>query len=368
MDNIDRYYEILELNPGASIEEVKRAYRDLVRVWHPDRFSNDPRLQQKAQEKLKDINEAYEKLQAFLSSHGAGDSRPHSGPRQSRPHAESDETQPGNSESAQAARPQHEGPGASSSASSPGIWAGIQAWLRYEYDLMPRVVKISAVILLLVIIITSTQNSPSKQTAPEHVAPTPKILSEPELSVITPENKTAPKRAATRPTSREAVQKKPIAELQIPLVAQPQAEEHAVSAALPSGSRDRSESLLSNLPPEDQAWVNRSCPKSLGPSLWTSCVRREVSALSRGHPDLSKLKPEDRNWILRTCPTSLGPSLAISCVNRELQALARGLPNLSALRADERAWVQQSCPQSLGPSLYHSCVSREATAITEGRR
>ncbi len=64
VDDRDRYYEILELKPGASREEVRRAYTDLVKVWHPDRFTHDPRLQQKAQEKLKEINEAYERLQA----------------------------------------------------------------------------------------------------------------------------------------------------------------------------------------------------------------------------------------------------------------------------------------------------------------
>lgn len=64
MGDTDRYYEILGLEPGASPEEVKQAYRDLAKVWHPDRFPNDPRLQQKAQEKLKEINEAYERLQS----------------------------------------------------------------------------------------------------------------------------------------------------------------------------------------------------------------------------------------------------------------------------------------------------------------
>ena len=53
-------YRILEVEPGASLEEIKRAYRELARVWHPDRFPNDPRLQSKAQEKLKQINLAYE--------------------------------------------------------------------------------------------------------------------------------------------------------------------------------------------------------------------------------------------------------------------------------------------------------------------
>src|SRR6185312_4879109 len=39
---------------------MKSAHRDLAKVWHPDRFLHDPRLQEKAQEKLKEINEAYE--------------------------------------------------------------------------------------------------------------------------------------------------------------------------------------------------------------------------------------------------------------------------------------------------------------------
>jgi len=55
-------YRLLELKPDATLEEVKRAYRELVKVWHPDRFTEDALLQQKAQEKLKQINLAYERI------------------------------------------------------------------------------------------------------------------------------------------------------------------------------------------------------------------------------------------------------------------------------------------------------------------
>lgn len=44
------------------MRELKAAHRDLAKVWHPDRFQHDPRLQEKAQEKLKEINEAYDLL------------------------------------------------------------------------------------------------------------------------------------------------------------------------------------------------------------------------------------------------------------------------------------------------------------------
>jgi hypothetical protein len=63
-----RYYEILGISPDASIEARKQAYKDLVKVWHPDRFSHDPRLQQKAQEKLQEINEAYEKIKSLKNN------------------------------------------------------------------------------------------------------------------------------------------------------------------------------------------------------------------------------------------------------------------------------------------------------------
>jgi hypothetical protein len=68
MDDIKRCYEKLGLKPGASEEEAKTAYRDLVQVWHPDRFSHNPSLQKKAQEKLKEINNAYEAVKADIAN------------------------------------------------------------------------------------------------------------------------------------------------------------------------------------------------------------------------------------------------------------------------------------------------------------
>ena len=58
--DLSKAYELLGVKPGVSIRELKAAHRDLAKVWHPDRFTHDPRLQEKAQEKLKEINEAYE--------------------------------------------------------------------------------------------------------------------------------------------------------------------------------------------------------------------------------------------------------------------------------------------------------------------
>ncbi|MDY7012097.1 MAG: DnaJ domain-containing protein [Cyanobacteriota bacterium] len=58
-------YKTLGLKPGASSEEVKQAYRQLVKRWHPDNFPCDPHRQQKAEAKIKRINRAYEILKDY---------------------------------------------------------------------------------------------------------------------------------------------------------------------------------------------------------------------------------------------------------------------------------------------------------------
>ncbi|MGI6150790.1 MAG: DnaJ domain-containing protein [Christensenellales bacterium] len=54
-------YKILGLREGASEDEIRRAYRDLVKKYHPDQYVNNP-LSDLAAEKLKEINEAYDVL------------------------------------------------------------------------------------------------------------------------------------------------------------------------------------------------------------------------------------------------------------------------------------------------------------------
>jgi len=65
LGKMNRCIEMLGLKPGASLEEVAQAYRDLANVWHPDRFAGNPRLQKKAEEKIKEINVAYEYVKSF---------------------------------------------------------------------------------------------------------------------------------------------------------------------------------------------------------------------------------------------------------------------------------------------------------------
>lgn len=59
------YYKILGLQPNASLADVKQAYRQLAKTWHPDRFAHNLLLRQEAEEKIKQINEAYQRLKDY---------------------------------------------------------------------------------------------------------------------------------------------------------------------------------------------------------------------------------------------------------------------------------------------------------------
>ncbi len=61
MPELNRCYEILGLKVGALPAEVKQAYRELAKLWHPDRFS-DPQQKLRAEEEIKQINQAYQSL------------------------------------------------------------------------------------------------------------------------------------------------------------------------------------------------------------------------------------------------------------------------------------------------------------------
>ena len=54
-------YEVLGVPENASEEEIKKAYKELVKKYHPDNYQDNP-LADLAEEKLQEVNEAYDML------------------------------------------------------------------------------------------------------------------------------------------------------------------------------------------------------------------------------------------------------------------------------------------------------------------
>ncbi|MEE8443451.1 MAG: J domain-containing protein [Dehalococcoidia bacterium] len=56
-------YEVLDVRPGASNDEITSAYRRLVQQYHPDKVTNmAPEFRELAERRMKEINAAYDHL------------------------------------------------------------------------------------------------------------------------------------------------------------------------------------------------------------------------------------------------------------------------------------------------------------------
>ena len=64
-------YKILGVSPTATDEEIKKAYRKLAVKYHPDNYVDNP-LADLAEERMKEINEAYDRIQKERAAGGNG--------------------------------------------------------------------------------------------------------------------------------------------------------------------------------------------------------------------------------------------------------------------------------------------------------
>ena len=76
VDTLREHLDTLGVSEDCSDDALTQAYRDLVKVWHPDRFAHDGRLRLKAEEQLKRINNAYEWLRKYRRETSSTRSRP----------------------------------------------------------------------------------------------------------------------------------------------------------------------------------------------------------------------------------------------------------------------------------------------------
>ena len=68
-DGYKNPYSVLGVSPNASDDEIKKAYRNLARKYHPDKYA-DSDLKDLADEKMKEVNAAYEEIQRMRSGGG----------------------------------------------------------------------------------------------------------------------------------------------------------------------------------------------------------------------------------------------------------------------------------------------------------
>ena len=61
--NTDNAYKILEISPNADVDQIKTAYRKMVKKYHPDKLrGQDPAMIKGAEEKFREVQKAYEAI------------------------------------------------------------------------------------------------------------------------------------------------------------------------------------------------------------------------------------------------------------------------------------------------------------------
>jgi hypothetical protein len=107
----------LGLDVDETEKEIRGAYRTLVKVWHPDRFQTDRKLKEAAEQKLKEVNSAFEFLTSTSTERGAW--RPPSRPAEEPPIHEPPVAEPA---AAQSAAAEATSSGMSSPIPRPRLW------------------------------------------------------------------------------------------------------------------------------------------------------------------------------------------------------------------------------------------------------
>ena len=62
MSAYQEYLKVLDLTENASLEDIKKSYRELLQIWHPDKCGTNENLQKRANKKTREINKAYSYL------------------------------------------------------------------------------------------------------------------------------------------------------------------------------------------------------------------------------------------------------------------------------------------------------------------
>ena len=312
--------DVLGLKPGASRADIKEAYRDLVKVWHPDRLGDDPRLRRKAEEKLKQVNDAYRILCADQGTGGSAAHKPQNPASSTRrpappPHSYASAPIP------HSARPKL-------AKIHPGLWF---------YVLLGM--------LLLSAAVYAVYLSGPEQTTKQ-----------------TPASDTSERRLNQHSTSSEQRSGR-------------SPEPTASDAANPDAAPYR----VRNLSEAETAQVESACSSLQGLAdltAYQTCMRWQLAAItgSGGRPDLAGLSGEEHESIRSACSEGArlhGPTGYDRCLTSQMAALAAApaRPDLSALSEGDRAGIESACSsaKSRGPATYNRCRIRLVKLLAESK-
>jgi hypothetical protein len=373
LDTLQRCYELLGISPTASDAEVATAYRDLVKVWHPDRFQHEPpRLQALAQEKLKSINLAYEQIQKSRPRAGRKSTR--SAAQQTQQHkdhhyrAPSGDPPPGNSRDSNTAATREK----STVRKAPHTSSSIRVWL---------IVVAGVVLLRGFIAVVGADRYTTQPPEPTQVGDgssgsgVPAANKLPEATTSTWQSP-EPKTSEPKELKSDGLSPGPDRQRPAPLSTVQNTPDASDSPA--GASPASSDLVLQDLDSDQQASIESVCGYDKyvkGPVAYDRCVKRHLGALNKHAnqqlPDLDPLSSDERASIESVCGYDkyvTGPVAYDRCLRRQLALLKASprAPALSGLSSNERASIESVCGYDKyvrGPVAYHRCLTRQLEAL-----
>jgi curved DNA-binding protein CbpA len=338
----DQALEVLALRRGATPSEIKEAYRDLVKVWHPDRFGNDLRLREKSELQLKLINEAYRTLQSHPGVGGMHATGP-----------ESASSSSPNDMSGGAYGRRYSG--SPNPRNSPGRSSGNGARAGWIYRGLGPLVIFLAVIFLAAYFVTehdlmqgagSSRDSGGQQSAGIPVQQTLEASAGGRVVHSTDLNG-----AGVRPRGAGRSKDPRLRQFRV----------RSLSAA----ETDRLETLCSR---QKELW---------GQVVYQSCLKAQLDVITNpaGKPDLSVLGEAERESIESVCSEARrlrGPDSYNRCETEQVASLAAepARPDLSTLNDVDRGSIESACTNVKnreGPAAYHRCLDRLMRTLEQAK-
>ncbi len=334
---------ILGLNAAATATEIKRAYRELVKVWHPDRFGEDLLLRQRAENELKRINIAFQALQSYIPN-GPPTSAGSTGAPPPRPHPHP-------------AQPDRKADGQNSSQVFVGksSWSTVGSWAA-------RILTLAAIVSMRYACAdhpTQTSSNATAENSNTNVA----LYDQPPFQrevYASPNSASSGSIQSTNPVAEprhRSPERPPLLERERGVA---EAKGNQATTSVRSYD-DLSNSERSSL--ESACYIAKI---SEGPASYDRCKQNQLTLLSKSPstPDMSSLSSVDRSSVDSACyiaRISEGPASYNNCVTRQLWALVRSpsRPDLSSLSADETSSIESACyiaRISEGPASYNRCL------------
>jgi curved DNA-binding protein CbpA len=321
-------FDVLALRRGATAVEIKDAYLDMVKVWHPDRFGNDPRLRQKAEEKLKQINLAYQVLVAGSGTDESFAAKPQRGANWTAGDA----------------------PSSPSSESSPISRSG-RARSRRSLGGLAWFYACVGIVLGLMVGYSALRHE-SGQTPRPLPASVQQVEASPEP--VTPK---IPVRQTPRVAAGREVSSEKLASRSVP----------PTDSGSSSGSTSAPFTVrqLSGAETDELQFACLKFKKRRDLAAYQTCVRAQLDMITNpsGQPDLTALDGEERESIESACSDAKrlhGAGGYNRCLTSQMAAFAAdsARPDLSGLSEADRDSIEAACRKAKyrdGPSAYNRC-------------